>query len=100
MSKIQITRDDIKEFRNSDNGKIKILWMRIGVIIDLLATLVISLLNIYANYLKSPWYYYLILYLLLVIVVVGGEFIGTYFGALEQYVICKYTKKKIDYIDS
>ena len=95
-----ITRENINEFNNTNNGKKKLLWLKIGVVIDILSTLSISLLNIFSVYLKSSFQYYFILYIILVIVVVGGEFIGTYFGALEQYVINKYGKKIINYKDN
>ena len=97
MGKIVITREDKKEFRNTYNGRKKLLWHRLGMIIDLLSTLSISLLNIYSSYLPSAIYYYILLYVLLVFVVIGGEFIGTYYGALEEYVINRKTKKEIEY---
>ncbi len=96
MGKIVITKEDKKEFRNTPNGMRKLLWQRLGMIIDIISTLSISLLNIFANYLPNAIYYYIILYILLVFVVIGGEFIGTYFGALEQYVLDKHSKKEIN----
>ena len=67
--------------------------------IDFFSTLGIMLLLIYSSYFYL-WTFYLLLYLLLVIVVLGGEFIGTYYGALEQYVIDKNNKKELNYLDS
>ena len=99
MGKIVITKEDKKEFRESRNGMKKLLWQKIGMIIDIIATLGISFLIMYSDKHPNAMYFYIILYVLLVIVVVGGEFIGTYFGALEQYVIDKHTKKEIDYKD-
>ena len=98
MAKIKITKEDKKEFNETQNGIMKRIWYRIGVIIDLLSTLSISFLIIYSGYFYIL-YFYLLLYLLLVFVVIGGEFIGTYYGALEQYVIAKKNKKEIDYRD-
>lgn len=96
-----ITKEDVKEFRNTENGKQKYLWLKIGVVIDLVFTLSICLLHIYYGSFNNSFFYYIVLYVLLVIVVVGAEFIGTYFGALEQYVISKNSKgkKEINYID-
>ncbi len=99
MKKIYITNEDKKEFRDTPNGRMKVLWMRLGIMIDFLSTLGISLLLIYSSYFYL-WTFYLLLYLLLVIVVLGGEFIGTYYGALEQYVIDKNNKKELNYLDS
>ena len=91
---MEITKEDVKEFRETENGKRKYLWLKIGIIIDLILTLSVCLLQIYSDIFNSSIIYYLILYILLVIVVVGGELIGTYFGALEQFVIDKKLKKK------
>lgn len=99
MEKIVITKEDKKEFRESRNGMKKLLWQKIGMIIDIIATLAISFLIMYSDKLPNAMYFYIILYILLVVVVVGGEFIGTYFGALEQYAIDKHTKKEVDYKD-
>ena len=99
MGKVRITRDDKIEFRKTDNGAQKYRWLKLGIVIDFLFTLSVSLLNIYSKYL-SAFEYYVILYILLVLVVIGAELIGTYFGALEEYVINKKRKKIIDYIDS
>ena len=99
MGKVRITRDDKIEFRKTDNGAQKYRWLQLGIVIDFLFTLSVSLLNIYSKYL-SAFEYYVILYILLVFVVIGAELIGTYFGALEEYVINKQRKKIIDYIDS
>ena len=98
---MEITREDVKEFRNTINGKRKYLWLKIGVIIDLVFTLSVCLLEIFSDIFSSSLLYYLVLYVLLIIVVVGAEFIGTYFGALEQYVISKKMKerKEIDYMN-
>lgn len=99
MAKINITDEDRDEFRKTRNGMKKALWMYIGMVIDFFATLSVCLLNIFAYKLPSAIWFYVILYLLLVIVVVGGEFIGTYFGALEQYVLDKKMKKELQIED-
>ena len=96
MNKINITNEDKNEFKNTQNGMRKSLWMRIGMLIDFLATIVISLIIINSKEIDNSLIFYLTLYVCLVIVVVGGEFIGTYFGALEQYVLDKKSKKEIN----
>ena len=97
MAKLHITRDDKEEYKNTEYGKKKIIWMIVGMLIDFLATLGISLLHIFSNKLPSSIYFYVILFILLVIVVLGGEMIGVYYGALEQYVYNKMNKKTIDF---
>ncbi len=96
MEKIVITKEDKKEFRESRNGMKKLVWQKIGMLIDIIATLGISFLIMYSDRLPNVIWFYVILYALLVIVVIGGEFIGTYFGALEQYAIDKHNKKTVD----
>lgn len=96
MAKLIITNEDKKEFKNTVNGQKKVIWMVVGMLIDFLATLGISLLHIFSNKLPSSIYFYVILFVLLVIVVLGGEMIGVYYGALEQYVYNKNNKKTID----
>ena len=97
-----ISDEDVKEFRNTENGKRKFKWLKIGVVIDLVFTLSVSLLNNFSYLFPNSLLFYVALYILLVIIVIGAEFIGTYFGALEQYVIekNKKIKKEIDYIDN
>ena len=97
-----ISDEDVKEFRSTENGKRKFRWLKIGVVIDLVFTLSVCLLNIFSYRFPNSYLFFVILYILLVIVVIGAEFIGTYFGALEQYVIekNKKTKKEIDYLDN
>ncbi len=90
MAKLRITNEDKEEFKKTTNGAKKALWMIAGMIIDFLATLGISLLNIFSSKLPNSMYYYIILFILLVIVVLGGELIGVYYGALEQYVFHKH----------
>ncbi len=99
MEKIVITKEDKQEFKESRNGMKKLAWQKVGMIIDIIATLAISFLIMYSDRLPNAMWFYIILYLLLVVVVVGGEFIGTYFGALEQYAIDKHGKKKLDVSD-
>ncbi len=101
MEKLIITDEDREEFKKTINGKQKFLWLKIGIIIDIISTISVSLLNIFANRLNSSIEYYIILYIILVFVVVGGEFIGTYFGALEEYARNKKTmkKKEINYME-
>ena len=96
MTKLRITSDDKKDFKKTINGQKKVIWMAVGMLIDFLATLSISLLNIFANKLPNSLYYYIILFILLVIVVFGGEMIGVYYGALEEYVYNKKHKKILD----
>ncbi len=93
MAKLTITKEDKEEFKRTTNGAKKALWMIAGMIIDFLATLGISFLNIFSDKLPSMLYYYVGLFTLLVIVVLGGELIGVYYGALEQYVFHKYENK-------
>ena len=95
MAKVEITQEDKKEFKNTINGQKKVIWMVVGMLIDFLATLGISLLHIFANQLPSSIYFYVILFILLVIVVLGGEMIGVYYGALEQFVYEKKNKKTL-----
>ena len=98
MTKLSISKEDKEEFKKTPNGEKKAIWMIIGMIIDFFATLGISILNMFSSNLPNSIYYYIILYVLLVIVVLGGELIGVYYGALEQYVFNKYNKnqKEID----
>lgn len=98
MKKIKITKEDKEEFKKTRNGAVKYLWCFIGAIIDILSTLGISLLIMYST-VFTLFAFYLILYVLLVIVVIGGEFIGTYYGALEQFVLNKKEKKELNYLD-
>ena len=100
MGKIKITKEDREEFKKTINGKRKYLWFKLGIIIDFFSTLSVSLLNIYSHYLANSLQYYIILYIILVIVVIGGEMIGTFFGALEEYVVNKKAKKEINYLDN
>ncbi len=97
MAKINITKEDKEEFKKTTNGAKKAIWMIMGMVICFIATLGISLLNIFSDRLPSNMYYFIILFVLLVIVVLGGELIGVYFGALEQYVYHKRneTNKKV-----
>ena len=99
MDKYVITKEDKEEFKKSNAGMTKYLWLRIGVVIDLLATLSVCLLYIYSYKFNNSLLLYILLYALLVIVVVGGELIGMYFGALDEYVMNKNRKKKIDFVD-
>jgi hypothetical protein len=96
MAKLYITKEDKDEFKETENGAKKAIWMIVGMVIDFIATLGISLLNIFANHLPNMMCYYIILFILLVIVVLGGELIGVYYGALEQYVFHKQEKKELD----
>ncbi len=89
--KLKITKEDKQEFKSTANGAKKAIWMLVGMMIDFLATLGISFLNIFSSKLPSVIYFYVLLFILLVIVVLGGEMIGVYFGALEQYVYNKHT---------
>ena len=98
MQNLRITKEDRESFKNTRNGAVKYLWCFIGAIIDIISTICISLLIIYSSNFTALAFY-LILYGLLVIVVLGGEFIGTYYGALEQYMLNKREKKEISYLD-
>ena len=96
MAKLRITRDDKIEFKSTSNGKKKVIWMIVGMLIDFLATLGISLLHIFSDKIPNQMYFLVILFVLLVIVVLGGEMIGVYYGALEQYVFDRNSKKVLD----
>lgn len=89
MAKLSITKEDKEEFKRTPNGAKKAIWMIVGMVIDFLATLGISFLIMFSNKLPSGLYFYIILFALLVIIVLGGELIGVYYGALEQYVFHK-----------
>ena len=97
MAKTRITKEDKKEFKDTLNGQKKVIWMIVGMLIDFLATLGISLLHIFSDKLPSSVWFYSILFVLLVIVVLGGEMIGVYYGALEQFVFEKRNKKKLEF---
>ena len=97
MAKINITEQDKKEFKSTVNGSKKAIWMIVGILIDFLATLGFSLLHVFSDKLPSQTYFYGILFVILVIIVLGGEMIGVYYGALEQYVLDKQSKKKVDF---
>lgn len=96
MAKLKITREDKIEFKNTINGKKKAIWLLVGMLIDFLATLGISLLHIFSNKIPNEMIFLVILFVLLVIVVLGGEMIGVYYGALEQFVYEKSNKKVLD----
>ena len=93
---MRITKEDKKEFKDTSNGQKKVIWMIVGMLIDFLATLGISLLHIFSDKLPSTIWFYGILFVLLVVVVLGGEMIGVYYGALEQFIFEKNSKKKIE----
>ncbi len=97
MKKIVITEEDKKLFNDSIEGAQKLLWKKIGCLIDVIATLCISLLLIFSKYIFNVAVFYLLLYIFLIAVVLGAEFIGTYYGALEQYVLNKKKKKELVY---
>ena len=96
MGKIHITNDDKKEFKSTANGAKKAIWMIVGMIIDFLGTLGISLLYIFSNKISNDMCFFGILFVLLVIIVLGGELIGVYYGSLEQFVYHKNNKKVLD----
>jgi len=96
MAKLVITKEDKEEFKSTINGKKKTIWMIVGMLIDFLATLGVSLLHIFEDKIGNQFLFLAILLILLVIVVLGGEMIGVYFGALEQYVYNKNNKKVLD----
>lgn len=99
MKKTVITKDDKKQFIATDNGHNKYLWMKIGCLIDAFSTLGISVLIVFSNYVKNALVFYFLLYGMMVLIVVGAEFIGTYYGAMEQFVLHKKVKKEIAYMD-
>ena len=99
MKKIYITKEDKLAFIETNNGKSKYKWMKVGCFIDILSTLGVAFLFIFRFYLRSYIAFYLLLYALLVITILGGEMIGTYYGALEEYVLHKKEKKEIVYMD-
>ena len=97
MNRLSISKEDKEEFKRTSNGAKKAIWMIVGMVIDFVATLGISLLHIFSSSLANGSLFYISLFALLVIVVLGGELIGVYYGALEQYVYHKYheTSKKV-----
>ncbi len=96
MAKMHITAQDKKDFKDTVNGKKKAIWMLVGMLIDFLGTLGVSLLYIFSYKIPNQMYFLIILLVLLVIVVLGGEMIGVYYGALEQFVYQKRSKKVLD----
>ena len=96
MGKVKVTNADKLAYRNTPNGRKKYSWMCAGVIIDILSTLGIDVLITNAYLFTNPLYFYICLFILLVIVVLGGELIGVYFGAMEQYFYDKYNKKVLN----
>ena len=86
-----VNKKYIQEFRCTPNGARKYMWMLVGVTTDMVAIIGILVLinNVYR--LINMFYFYILLFLLLVVILLGGEMIGLYFGALEQYI---YDKKK------
>ncbi len=93
MAKLYITKEDKDEFKSTVNGTKKAIWMIAGMVIDFLATLGISILSIFSDKLPNMLIYYVILFVLLVVIVLGGELIGVYYGALEQYVFHKQERE-------
>ena len=93
MGRRKITKEEIRAYRKTPNGRRKYSWMFVGIIIDIMATLGISILIMNSHRLPSTLYFYAGLFILLVIVVLGGELIGVYFGALEQYFYDNQQKK-------
>lgn len=89
-------KSDIAEFRKTPNGAKKYFQLLMGMVIDVLGTLGISFLIAYSSRIHSFLLFYLLLFLLLVAIVLGGEFIGIYYGALEQYIYDKNHKKVLD----
>lgn len=96
MGKIKVTKEEKRLYRQTPNGKRKYLWMLAGVIIDLMSTFGISILIMNSGRFTKPIYFYICLYILLVIVVLGGELIGVYFGAMEQYFYDQHQKKVLE----
>lgn len=96
MAKMRITKEDKEEFKSTTNGKKKVIWMIVGMLIDFLATLGISMLHIFEDKMPNQVIFLVILFVLLAVVVLGGEMIGVYYGALEQYVFHKNNKKVLD----
>ena len=89
-------KEEIKEFRKTPNGNKKYMWMLGGATIDIIATVGISILINNAYRIPNVLSFYAILFIFLVIVVLGGELIGVYFGALEQFIYNKNQKKVLD----
>lgn len=96
MEKIKITKEDREEFKKTKNGALKKAWCLVGGVIDFIATIAVCFLIMFSSHL-TPFVFYIVLYALLVIVVLGGEMIGTYFGALEQFMLHKKEKKEISF---
>lgn len=99
MAKVIITKDDKRNFNSTKNGAKKYLWMHIGMIVDFLASVGICFLSIFSYRIRPQWMFFTLLYIFVIIIVLGGEFIGTYHGALEQYVLHKKEKKELEYMD-
>ena len=93
MGKKEVKKANVEKFHKTINGRRKYVWMYVGMLISFLASLGVSILILFANKLPGAVYFYVILFILLVIVVLGGELIGVYFGALEQYIYDKEEKK-------
>ena len=97
MGKIRITKEEMLAYRKTPNGRRKYMWMYAGVLIDLMSTLGVSIIIINSGKFTKPVYFYACLYILLVLVVLGGELIGVYFGAREQYFYDQQQKKVLKY---
>ena len=93
MGKVNVTKDELKSFHKTANGRSKYIWMLVGIVLDIVSSIGISLLIINANKLPSNLHFYCGLFFLLIIVVLGGELIGVYFGAVERYFYDKSQKK-------
>lgn len=92
----KITKEEIKLYRQTPNGRKKYIWMFAGIIIDIISTLGVSILIMNSHRLPSTLCFYSGLFILLVIIVLGGELIGVYFGALEQYFYDTQQKKVLN----
>lgn len=99
VSKIMITKEDRDSFKKTANGKHKYHWLIFGAFIDFFASISICLLIIFSNRIYNALIFYFLLYALFFIMVLGGESIGVYYGALEQYVLHKKEKKEISYME-
>ena len=96
MGRISISKKQINEFKSTPGGIKKYMWMLGGATIDIVATVGISILVNNAYRIINTIYFYIMLFVFLIIIILGGELMGIYFGALEQFVYDKNQKKVLD----
>ena len=99
VAKVVITKEDRDNFKATINGRRKYCWLVVGWIVDFISSILVCLLIAFSGKIYDPMVFYFLLYLLLIVMVIGGESIGVYYGALEQYVLNKKEKKAISYME-